>query len=115
MSIDKIEAIFGPDISKLDDNKLGECEQVRQNGKMNEDDSEEKNLVSKKDDKVVSAGAQPVAWRIEGETVSIKYYIAQRKILINLILMTIIWSLSSFTYSLVTIHIKYIPGDFNLN
>ena len=114
MSIDKIEAIFGPDISKLDD-KLGESEQVRQNGKMNEDDSEETNLVSKKDDKGVSAGTQPIAWRIEGETVSIKYYIAQRKILINLILMTIIWSIVSFTYSLLTIHIKYIPGDFSLN
>ena len=119
MSIEKIEAIFGPDVSKLDD-ELEENERETKNDKMKEEDPEEKNLVSENDGKEANPkteDAHPidVPWRIKGERLSVKYYIGQRKILINLILMSLIWTIVSFTYSLLTLHIKYIPGDFSLN
>ena len=46
---------------------------------------------------------------------SIYYYLKQRTIMINLILMTIAWVVVAFNYYLATFMVKHIPGDFNIN
>ena len=46
---------------------------------------------------------------------SIKYYLQQRTILVNLILITIAWIVIAFNYYLVTFMVKHVPGDFNIN
>ena len=45
----------------------------------------------------------------------IMYFLGQRVILQNLILLTILWVVCAFSYFLCNLMIKYIPGDFQIN
>ena len=49
------------------------------------------------------------------EVPNIMYFLRQREILVNLILMTIVWVSTTFCYYLLNFHVKYLPGDFSIN
>ena len=46
---------------------------------------------------------------------SMLYYLKQKGILVNLVLMTIIITISTFNYFMINFTVKYLPGDFHLN
>ena len=43
------------------------------------------------------------------------YFLRQRTILINLLILTVLWVSCSFNYYLVGFKVKYFPGNINLN
>lgn len=43
------------------------------------------------------------------------YFLGQRGILINLILITLVWITTSFAYYLIGLQVKYFPGNFTVN
>ena len=43
------------------------------------------------------------------------YFLRQRTILVNLILMTIVWITVAFNYYMINLQVKYFPGEFSIN
>ena len=49
------------------------------------------------------------------EKPGILFFLNQRTILINLILMTFVWITSVFNFYMINLQVKYFPGDFTVN
>ena len=51
----------------------------------------------------------------EKKVPSLLHYLQQKEILVNLVLMTVIITISTFNYFMINFTVKYLPGDFHLN
>ena len=49
------------------------------------------------------------------EKPGVMYYLRQRTILVNLILITLVWITAVFNYYMINLQVKYFPGDFSVN
>ena len=49
------------------------------------------------------------------EKPGILYFLSQRTLLINLILMTFVWITSVFNFYMINLQVKYFPGEFTTN
>ena len=45
----------------------------------------------------------------------VSYFLGQNTILVNLVVMTIVWTVAAFSWYVNNLFIKYIPGDFEDN
>lgn len=67
---------------------------------------------------MVTKGGHLAVFEIEEDdkpTPSIRYYFSQPDILINLIVMSFGWLVSSFNYYMIAFLLKYFPGNFFIN
>ena len=46
---------------------------------------------------------------------NLMFYLGQRMLRVNLILMTVIWVSCSFNYYMISYKVKYFPGSLNVN
>ena len=76
------------------------------NDKTDDKDSDEEILISKEiGEKQFEEKAKP----------SIRFFLNQRSICINLVAITLIWLAASFNMSLIGLQVKHLPGDFENN